>query len=37
MRIAGVMAGREMPPKHVHQASDINEKLLHDGGATLPW
>ena len=67
LRIAGVMAGREMPesvrplveegarrekrvvlrcrpyatfhspPKHVHQASDVNEKLLHDLGATLPW
>ena len=67
LRIAGVMAGREMPesvrplveegarrekrvvlrcrpyatfhspPKHVHQASDIDEKLLHGLGATLPW
>jgi hypothetical protein len=67
MRIAGVMAGKEMPeavrpmveegakregrvvlrlrpyqtfhspPKHVHQASDVNEKLLHDLGASLPW
>ena len=25
------------PPKHVHQASDIGEKLLHDLGSTLPW
>lgn len=67
MRIAGVMAGREMPeavrpvveegaqregrvvvrlrpyasfhspPKHVHQASDVNEKLLHGLGDALPW
>ena len=67
MRIAGVMAGKEMPeavrpmveegakregrvvlrlrpyqtfhspPKHVHQASDVSEKLLHDLGASLPW
>ena len=25
------------PPRHVHQASDINEKLLHDLGALMPW
>jgi hypothetical protein len=25
------------PPKHVHQASDVNEKLAHDLGASLPW
>jgi PPOX class probable F420-dependent enzyme len=25
------------PPKHVHQASDVSEKLLHDLGASLPW
>lgn len=67
MRIAGVMAGREMPatvrpmveegarregrvvvrlrpyatfhspPKHVHAASDVNEKLLHGLGDSLPW
>ena len=67
MRIAGVMAGKEMPesvrplvaegaqrekrvvvrcrpyatfhspPKHVHRASDIDETLLHDLGASLPW
>ena len=67
MRIAGVMAGKEMPeavrplveegakregrvalrlrpyatfhspPKHVHQASDVNEKLLHGLGDSLPW
>ncbi len=67
MRIAGVMAGKEMPdavrplveegarregrvvlrlrpystfhspPKHVHQASDIGEKLLHGLGDALPW
>lgn len=23
--------------KHVHQASDVSEKLLHDLGASLPW
>ncbi len=67
MRIAGVMAGQEMPesvrpmveegarredrvvlrlrpyqtfhsqPKHVHQASDVDEKLLHGLGDTMPW
>lgn len=67
MRIAGVMAGQEMPesvrpmveegarredrvvlrlrpyqtfhspPKHVHQASDVNEQLLHGLGNTMPW
>lgn len=67
MRIAGVMAGKEMPeavrplveegarregrvvlrlrpyqtfhspPKHVHQATDVNEKLLHEIGDALPW
>jgi hypothetical protein len=25
------------PPRHVHQASDVNEKLLHDLGDSLPW
>ena len=25
------------PPKHVHQASAVNEKLLHDLGNSLPW
>ena len=25
------------PPKHVHQAADISEALLHDLGASLPW
>ena len=25
------------PPKHVHRESDINESLLHDLGASLPW
>jgi hypothetical protein len=25
------------PPKHVHQAADIGEALLHDLGASLPW
>lgn len=25
------------PPKHVHKASDVNEKLLHDLGDSLPW
>ncbi len=67
MRIAGVMAGKEMPeavrpmvaegakregrvvlrvrpyqtfhspPKHVHQASDVNEKLVHGLGDSLAW
>jgi PPOX class probable F420-dependent enzyme len=67
LRIAGVMAGKEMPeavrpvveegakregrvvvrlrpyasfhspPRHVHQASDVNEKLLHGLGDALPW
>jgi len=67
MRIAGVMAGKEMPeairsiveegarregrvvvrlrpyatfhspPKHVHSAGDVNEKLLHGLGDALPW
>jgi len=25
------------PPKHVHQASDVSEKLLHGLGDSLPW
>jgi hypothetical protein len=25
------------PPKHVHQASDVGEKLLHGLGESLPW
>ena len=25
------------PPRHVHQASDLNEKLLHGLGDSLPW
>jgi len=25
------------PPKHVHQASDVDEKLLHGLGDSLPW
>jgi PPOX class probable F420-dependent enzyme len=67
MRIAGVMAGQDMPesvrpmvaegarregrvvlrlhpyrtfhspPRHVHRASDVNEKLVHDLGDSLPW
>ena len=67
IRIAGVMAGKEMPeavrpmveegarregrvvlrlrpyqtfhspPKHVHQPSDVSEKLLHDLGDSLAW
>jgi len=67
MRIAGVMAGKEMPetvrplveegakregrvvvrltpyatfhspPKHLHQASDVSEKLLHRLGDAQPW
>ena len=27
----------ESPPRHVHSADDINEKLAHDLGAVLPW
>jgi PPOX class probable F420-dependent enzyme len=67
MRIAGVMAGKEMPetvrplveqgalkegrvalrltpyatfctpPRHVHSEQDVNEKLRHEVGNTLPW
>ena len=67
MRIAGVMAGKEMPesvrpmveqgakkegrvvvrltpyatfctpPRHVHSERDVNEKLTHEVGDTLPW
>ena len=67
MRIAGVMAGKQMPeavrpmveegakregrvvvrltpyatfhspPKHVHSASDVNEKLTHGLGDAAPW
>jgi PPOX class probable F420-dependent enzyme len=67
MRIAGVMAGKEMPesvrpvveagakredrvvlrltpyatfctpPRHVHGEDDVNEKLVHELGQTLPW
>ena len=67
MRIAGVMAGTEMPetvrplveqgalkegrvvlrltpyatfctpPRHVHSEADVNEKLTHELGNTLPW
>ena len=25
------------PPKHVHDASDVNEKLVHGLGDTMPW
>jgi hypothetical protein len=25
------------PPKHVQQASDVSEKLLHGLGDSLPW
>jgi PPOX class probable F420-dependent enzyme len=25
------------PPKHVHEASDVGEKLLHGLGDALPW
>jgi PPOX class probable F420-dependent enzyme len=25
------------PPKHVHAAGDVNEKLLHGLGDSLPW
>jgi len=27
----------ESPPKHVHSADDIGEKLAHGLGASLPW
>lgn len=27
----------ETPPRHVHSADDIGEKLTHGLGATLPW
>jgi hypothetical protein len=67
MRIAGVMAGKEMPeavrpmveegarregrvvvrvtpyatfpspPRHVHREKDVNEKLVHGLGDSLPW
>jgi len=67
MRIAGVMAGTEMPdsvrpmveqaarienrvvlrlrpyatfespPRHVHSATDVNEKLLHGYGRLIAW
>jgi hypothetical protein len=67
MRIAGVMAGKEMPesvrpmveqgalregrvvvrltptatfctpPRHVRGEQDVNEKLTHEIGNTLPW
>ncbi len=67
MRIAGVMAGKEMPetvrpliekggvkegrvvlrptpyatfctpPRHVRSEQDVNEKLTHELGNTLPW
>lgn len=67
MRIAGVMAGKQMPesvrpmveqgaqkegrvvvrlapyatfctpPRHVHGERDVNEKLTHELGNTLPW
>jgi PPOX class probable F420-dependent enzyme len=67
MRIAGVMAGKQMPesvrplveqgaqkegrvvvrltpyatfctpPRHVHGEQDVNEKLTHELGNTLPW
>jgi hypothetical protein len=25
------------PPRHVHDANDVGEKLLHDLGNSLPW
>jgi PPOX class probable F420-dependent enzyme len=67
MRIAGVMAGTDMPhtvrpmveqaariedrvvlrlrpyatfetpPRHVHSAAEVNEKLLHGYGEMVPW
>jgi len=27
----------ESPPRHVSEAADINEKLIHGYGALLPW
>src|SRR5258707_14046686 len=27
----------ETPPRHVHSARDINEKLTHELGTSLPW
>jgi hypothetical protein len=27
----------ESPPRHVHSADDVNEKLVHGLGAVLPW
>ena len=27
----------ESPPRHVNEAADLNEKLLHGYGALLPW
>lgn len=27
----------ETPPRHVHSADDINEKLTHSTGISLPW
>lgn len=27
----------ESPPRHVHSAEDVGEKLVHGLGATLPW
>jgi PPOX class probable F420-dependent enzyme len=27
----------ETPPRHVHSADDVNEKLTHEVGISLPW
>jgi PPOX class probable F420-dependent enzyme len=27
----------ETPPRHVYSADDINEKLIHEVGTSLPW
>jgi len=27
----------ESPPRHVHEAADVNERLIHGYGALLPW
>jgi len=27
----------ESPPRHVNEAADVNENLIHGLGALLPW
>ena len=27
----------ESPPRHVNEAADVNESLIHGYGALLPW